>query len=140
MAGRLTPWIANGALSLGGVRTRLGGLARRGVSVEEDQRGCTLTIPGEGGATVRARVQIPDQSAAGWRYADPDGAEHDVLNCSVAALELQVSGVRAGAAAGNEARVEQGERTLTSAHGGVYELGMRAGELREVALAPFPDG
>jgi hypothetical protein len=140
VAGRLTPWIANGALSLGGVRTRLGGLARRGVSVEEDQRGCTLTIPGEGGATVRARVQIPPESAAGWRYADPNGGEHDVLNCSVAALELQVSGARAGAAAGDEPRGELRERTLTSAHGGAYELGMRAGELHEVPLAPFPDG
>ncbi len=129
VAGRLTPWIANGAFSQGGVRTRLGGLVRRKVNVDEGERGCLLEIPGEGGVLVRARAQVPGESAAGWRYADPDGGAHEVLNCSVCSLELDVCG-----AGGRQTR------KLTSAHGGAYELGTRPGELQQVPIAPFPDG
>jgi hypothetical protein len=129
LAGRLTPWVANGGLSLGGSRIRLGGLLRRGVSVQESVEGCELHIPGEGGAAVRVRVNVPGGSAAGWCYADPDGSEHEVVNCSVAAIELEVSPGGGGPT-----------RTLRSPHGGAYELGMRPGEAHGVALAPFPDG
>ncbi|HEX8714627.1 MAG TPA: hypothetical protein VF706_03580, partial [Solirubrobacteraceae bacterium] len=126
VAGRLTPWVANGALSLGGRRLRVGGLGARGLRVSESVDGCELTLPGDGGATIEARVGVPAGTAAGWRYADPDGhAAHDVVNCSIARLELAVSG--AGV-----------ERTLTSAHGGAYELGMRERD-HGVPIAPFGD-
>ncbi|HYM45019.1 MAG TPA: hypothetical protein VES65_02505 [Solirubrobacteraceae bacterium] len=131
IAGRRTPWVANGALSLDGRRVRLGGLGRRGLSVSESAEGCELRVPGEGGAVIEARVEVPADSAAGWRYADPDGSGHEVVNCSVAKLELDVTGTGAGAGAG---------RSLTSAHGGAYELGMRAGERHGVQIAPFADG
>jgi len=129
IAGRMTPWVANGAFSKDGRRIRLGGLAGRGVSVSESSQGCVLRIPGEGSTTIEARVEVPGQSAAGWRYADPDGGEHEVVNCSVARLELEL--MRAG---------EGSSSRLTSAHGAAYELGMRAGERHEVPLAPFSDG
>jgi hypothetical protein len=115
VAGRLTPWIANGAISLDGRRLRVGGLAARGVHVAESVERCELRLPGEGGLTLHARVAVPAGTAAGWRYDDPDGgAGHDVVNCSIARLELSVTlGDR------------RAPRTLTSAYGGAYELGMR---------------
>jgi hypothetical protein len=130
IAGRMTPWIANGALSLDGRRRRIGGIAARGTSVAEDARGATIKLAGEDRLSLRARVSVPGESAAGWRYADPDGGEHDVVNCSIARLELSIpDGEDGGAPA----------RTLTSPHGGVYELGMRERD-HGVPLAPFADG
>jgi hypothetical protein len=133
VAGRMTPWVANGALSLDGHRHRLGGLGARGLHVEEGAGSCLLRLVGEHGLSVEARVEVPAESAAGWRYADPNGGEHDVINCSVAALRLRVQ--RRGGAA----------RTMRTAHGGAYELGMRTpkggGERHHgVPIAPFADG
>jgi hypothetical protein len=129
IGGRMTPWVANGALSLGGRRLRVGGLGARGLHVAESPDGCTLRLPGEHGLTVDAHVAVPAGSAAGWHYGDPDGgAGHDVVNCSVAALELTVA--LPGEPPGEP------RRSLRSAHGGVYELGMR--ELDHgVPIAPF---
>jgi len=127
LAGRLTPWVANGALSLGGRRHRVGGLSARGLHVAESAAGASVLLKGAGGLTIDGRVSVPAGSAAGWRYADPDGGEHDVVNCSIAALELTV-GLPDGA-----------RRTLRSAHGGAFELGMREHD-HGVPIAPFPDG
>jgi hypothetical protein len=127
MAGRMTPWVANGALSLEGSRRRLGGLRARGLTVAETPDGVRLRLAGGRGLVIEARVEVPGESAAGWRYADPDGGEHDVVNCSVASLELSVIDGSAPA------------RTLRSDHGGAYELGMRERD-HGVPLAPFPDG
>jgi hypothetical protein len=127
VAGRLTPWTASGAISLHGRRLRLGGLGARGVRVAESAARCSLTLPGEGGLVLEAHVDSPPGAAAGWRYADPDGGEHDVVNCSVASLSLNVR-PRGGAAC-----------TLHTAHGAAYELGMRERD-HGVALAPFGDG
>ncbi|HLY13110.1 MAG TPA: hypothetical protein VKR24_02070, partial [Candidatus Limnocylindrales bacterium] len=90
VGGRLTPWIANGAISSGGRRVHLGGLLTRGVTVAETPAGCEVRIPGQGGLVVHGRAQVPAGSAAGWRYGDPGGGEHDVLNCSVARIELEI--------------------------------------------------
>jgi hypothetical protein len=129
VAGRLTPWVANGALSLGGRRWRVGGLAARGLRVAETAAGCSVTLPGERGLIVQAQVEVPAAAAAGWRYADPDGgASHDVVNCSIAALALTA-----------KLPGEQAPRSLRSAHGGAYELGMREHD-HGVPIAPFPDG
>ncbi len=127
VAGRLTPWVASGAISLDGRMLRLGGLGARGLKVTESAARCSLAIPGEDGLSVEAHVDTPAGSSAGWRYADPDGGEHDVVNCSVAALALNVR-PRGQAAS-----------TLHTAHGGVYELGMRERD-HGVPLAPFADG
>jgi hypothetical protein len=127
VAGRLTPWVANGALSLDGRRHRIGGLRTRGLRVEETVAGCELELSGEHGLKITARAAVPGESRAGWRYSDPDGKAHDVVNCSVAALELDVR--LAG---------ESAARTLRTAHGGVYELGMRERD-HGVEIAPFDD-
>jgi hypothetical protein len=127
VAGRLTPWMASGAISLNGRRTRLGGLGARGLRVAESASRCTLSLPGESGLTVEAHVDMPPGASAGWRYADPDGGEHDVVNCSVAKLALNVR-PRGEAAT-----------TLHTHHGAAYELGMREHD-HGVTIAPFPDG
>ena len=124
---RMTPWVANGALSLEGVRHRIGGLLAHRPEVDENVAGCSIRLASRRGPTIALRARIPPGLAAGWRYADPDGGEHDVVNCSIAALELEVLS-------------PDGEvRRLSSAHGGVYELGMRERD-HGIAIAPFPDG
>jgi hypothetical protein len=128
VGGRLTPWVANGALSLEGRRLPLGGLGARGLLVAETPTHCRLSLPGAEGAMLDVHVAAPAQALAGWRYADPDGGAHDVSNCSVAALALTLR--RAGQAPA---------RTLHSAYGGAYELGMREHD-HGVPIAPFPDG
>ena len=127
VAGRLTPWLASGAISEHGRCTRLGGLGARGLKVAESPTRCTLSLPGADGLIVEARVDTPPATIAGWRYADPDGGEHDVAHCSVAALTLTVR-PRAGAG-----------RMLHTAHGAAYELGMRERD-HGVRIAPFADG
>ncbi|HEX4527347.1 MAG TPA: hypothetical protein VH108_11480 [Gaiellaceae bacterium] len=122
IAGRMTPWVANGVLSLEGRRVRLGGLFAGDVKVSESAAGCTLRLPAEHDMTLEAEVEVPAGSSAGWRYADPDGGEHDVINCSVAALELRL-----------------GSRTFRTTHGAAYELGMREHD-HGVPIAAFPDG
>ena len=46
IAGRMTPWIASGALFLDGRLRRLGGLGARGLEVRESAAECSLTVPG----------------------------------------------------------------------------------------------
>jgi hypothetical protein len=128
VAGHMTPWVANGALSLGGRRYRVGGLGARGLRVAESPSGCELTLTGPDGLRIGASARTTASSTAGWRYADPDGGEHDVINCSIASLELDVLAPGAGAS-----------QTLSSPHGGAYELGMRERD-HGVEIAPFPDG
>jgi hypothetical protein len=132
LAGRTTPWVANGVLSLDGKRHPLGGLLSArgpagGLLVAETPGHCRLSLPGAEGLSVEAHVHSPADSIAGWRYADPDGGEHEVANCSIAGLALSVN--RPGLAA----------RTLRTEHGGVYELGMREHD-HGVPIASFPDG
>jgi hypothetical protein len=128
LAGRMTPWVANGALGLDGRRWRIGGFGARGTRVMETADACTLQVAGEGGLKIQAQVSSPAQSTAGWQYADPDGGGHDVANCSIAALELSVTSPGAGA-----------PRMLRTAHGCAYELGMREHD-HGVPIAPFSDG
>ncbi|MFI5005528.1 MAG: hypothetical protein ACHQE6_11005, partial [Solirubrobacterales bacterium] len=127
VAGRTTPWVANGALHIDGERHRLGGLGARGLLVAETPERCTLSLPGPGGLVAEAHVHAPPEALAGWRYADPDGGGHDVSNCSIAALTLTAR------------RPGHPARTLRTAHGAAYELGMREHD-HGVPIAPFPDG
>jgi hypothetical protein len=127
LAGRTTPWMASGAISLGGRRIRVGGLGARGVRVAESPRRCSLALPAAGGVQLQAHLEVPAGTSAGWRYADPDGGEHEVANCSIAALALNVHPQNTPAT------------ILRTSHGAAYELGMRESD-HGVPLAPFPDG
>jgi hypothetical protein len=115
IAGRDTPWVANGALHAGGTTHRLGGL-RTKVHVDADPREATVTV-----GSTRIRVTSPPGQTVAWVYADPPGGEHHSLNCSIAALEVEHAGT-----------------TLRTAHGGVYELGTRDRD-HGIPVAPFPD-
>jgi hypothetical protein len=128
IGGRMTPWVANGVLSLDGARQRLGGLFGRRPTVAETAAGAVLEVSGQDGSSLELRADVPSGAAAGWRYADPDGGEHDVVNCSIAGLRGELKD-----------RSGQVTRVLRSEHGGVYELGMRERD-HGVALAPFSHG
>jgi hypothetical protein len=116
-----TPWVANGALSVGGERFPL-----RRVRLTEEPDQCTFTLSG-GGVEVRGTVSAPRERFVGWVYADPDGSEHHTVNCSIADMRLHVS--RRGGAA-SELLVEGGA---------AYELGMRERD-HGMAIRPDPDG
>jgi hypothetical protein len=106
-----TPWIGNGALSLGGRRFRLGGPGRRvSVTVADDR--CSLQIPGSG-LTVYATAAAPADAFVEWDYANPDGGVHRVRNCSIADLSVSVS------------RSGLGEVELFGDGRAAYELGRR---------------
>jgi hypothetical protein len=120
----LTPWIANGVVSLGGRRLRIGGTAAR-AHVGEHPTTLDLRVDSHD-ARLRLTVHSRREQTVVWRYADPDGREHHVANCSIAELEAVVH------PHGTTATV------LRTDHGGAYELGMRevpAG----LAVQPFPD-
>jgi len=122
-----TPWIAAGMLRLGGETHRLGGLNRvRGTKVRESPTSCEFVLPGDG-ILVRGRVSAPKKDFVGWVYADPDGPEHNTVNCSVSDLELTVE------------RSGKPSRTLTLPAGAAYELGMRETD-HGIPIQPYPDG
>jgi hypothetical protein len=101
----------------------VGGLGRR-VTVREQRDGCELVLPGRA-VSLTVRVTAPLAASVGWEYADPAGGRHQARNCSVAGLEIDVRG---------------GESTrLTTAHGGVYELGTAEFD-PAVTMQPYPDG
>jgi hypothetical protein len=130
----LLPWIANGALCLGGVRHRLGGLTRADISrsrrstveVRERSDGCDVVLPGRA-IVLAVQVTAPLAASVGWEYADPGGGRHQVRNCSVAGLGVDVHRRRGPAS------------RLTTTHGGVYELGTAEFD-PSVPMQPYPDG
>ena len=124
--GRLTtPWVASGALSLGGERVALGGLGRK-VEVHETPQGCDFVLSGRA-VRVRGNVTAQRKDIVGWVYADPDGPEHNTVNCSIADMRLEVA--REGAPA----------RELSFDGAAAYELGMRERD-HGIPIQPFPDG
>jgi hypothetical protein len=127
LGGRLTPWLASGALSLGGVRHALGGPGRwRATRMAERPDGCEFVLPGRH-LTVRGTVRADRKDLVGWVYADPAGGSHDTVNCSIASMSLTV--LRRGRA----------PLPLECAGGAAYELGMREHD-HGISLQPFPDG
>ena len=121
-----TPWIANGVLSLAGERHRLGGPGRR-IEVDEAPDSCAFQLTGKG-LRVRGSVSAPRERFVGWVYADPDGGEHNTVNCSIADMRLVVE------------RPGDGRRWELSVPGGAaYELGMRERD-PGMAIQPHPDG
>src|SRR4051812_18752340 len=65
----VTPWVANGAVSVDGERIRVGGLGRR-VRVDAAADHCDLRLPAAG-AAVTATVSAPAAAFVEWDYADP---------------------------------------------------------------------
>jgi hypothetical protein len=127
LGSRISPWVSSGMLALDGVRHRLGGLgAIRTASIAESADGCSFVLPGKN-IIVRGSVTAPRKDFVGWVYADPTGAEHQTINCSVADLELTVE------------RPGQRDRRLTLSGGAAYELGMRETD-HGIEVQPFPDG
>ena len=106
-----TPWVANGALTIDGVRHRLGGPGRR-TEVSERPDGAEFAIAGKG-VRVRGSVGAERKDFVGWVYADPDGPEHNTVNCSIASMTLTVE------------RDGREPVELRTGHGAAYELGMR---------------
>ena len=115
-----TPWVANGVISLDGRRHPLGGLGKRGTKIDEHPDRASFSLPGE--ISVSGEVRAPRERFVGWVYADPDGSEHNTVNCSVAELTLEAGG-----------------RRLHTSHGAAYELGMRETD-HGMPIQPFPDG
>jgi hypothetical protein len=126
------PWIANGVLALTGdehPRHRIGGFGRR-VSVTERRDGCDLVLPGND-VSLTVHVDAPLELSVGWEYADPAGGRHQVRNCSVAGMTVQVR--RRGSPAGDS------DELLSTEYGGVYELGTAEFD-PALPLQPYPDG
>jgi hypothetical protein len=123
-----TPWVANGCLSLDGVRHRLGGLGRtRATHVEEAPERASFTLPGDG-IVVRGEVGAPRADVVGWVYSDPAGAggQHHTAHCAIADMTLTVT------------RPDRPPLTLTVAGGATYELGMRERD-HGIPIQPFTD-
>jgi hypothetical protein len=120
-----TPWVANGVISLDGERTRLGGPGRK-VEVDESPDGAEFAMAGKG-VKLRGRVGAERKDFVGWVYADPDGPEHNTVNCSIASMTLTVE------------RDGRPPVELHTGHGAAYELGMRETD-HGIPIQPFPDG
>jgi hypothetical protein len=122
-----TPWIGNAVLCLEGERHRLGGLDRiRSTRVDEEPSECSFELTGKD-IRVRGHVLSEARNFVAWVYADPEGPEHNTVNCSICDLELTVE--RKGRPAAR----------LDCVGAGAYELGMRETD-HGIALQPFPDG
>lgn len=123
----LTPWIANAVLCVDGERHRLGGLDRiRSTRVEEEPTECSFELAGKD-IRVRGHVLSEPRNFVGWVYADPDGPEHNTVNCSISDLELTVE------------RKGRPDARLECIGAAAYELGMRETG-HGIELEPFPDG
>ena len=121
-----TPWIANGAVHLADRTLRVGGPAARGTEVHEGPSRCDFVLPG-GEAEIRGHVTAPPKDFVGWLYADPDGSQHNTVNCSIAEMHVTV------------ARNGKHAAELGTSQGAAYELGMRETD-HGVPIQPFPDG
>jgi hypothetical protein len=122
-----TPWVANGLLNLDGELLRLGGLDRvRSTEIEDAPTSCGFALTGRDVA-VRGRVDAERKDFVAWRYADPDGGEHNTLNCSISDLELTVE------------RPGRDPLVLETRGRAAYEIGMRETD-HGVPLQPYADG
>jgi hypothetical protein len=122
-----TGWIPSGMLKLDGEHHRLGGLGHlRSAEIGESPTACEFVLPGRD-LVLRGRVSGRARDFVGWVYADPDGPEHNTVNCSIADLELTVE------------RDGRQPRRLELSAGAAYELGMRETD-HGIPIQPYPDG
>jgi hypothetical protein len=126
VAGRTTPWVANGAVALDGSRMRIGGLGRVRSTRVDARPGALEAVIGGAAATIRVSVAAPLEQTVAFVYADPRGGEHHALNCSIAQVRLRVE------------RPGRPPVELATAFGGAYELGLRETD-HGVPVQPFPD-
>ncbi len=119
-----SPWMAMGALSLGGELIPLGGLGRRPrVSASPGQ--LTARIPSPR-AWLALIVMAREDDAVAVAYADPLGGTRAVRHAALATVELRLH--------------RQGESELTmSGNNGAYEYGTSQG-LPGIVLQPLPEG
>jgi len=123
----MTPWVANGMLHIDGEAHRLGGLERvRSTELNEQPTSCEFRLPGMG-IVVRGRVSAEKRNFVGWIYADPDGPEHNTLNCSVSDLQFTVE------------REGREPEHVKLRGGAAYEIGMRETD-HGVPIQPYSDG
>jgi hypothetical protein len=123
-----TPWVANGCLSLDGVRHRLGGIERvRRTHVAEAPERCTFELPGKG-IVVHGEIAARREQLVGWVYSDPplDAPQHHTTHCAIADMALRVE------------RPGRAPLALTVRGGATYELGMREHD-HDIPIQPFPD-
>jgi hypothetical protein len=122
-----TRWIPSGMLLLDGSLYRLGGIDQiRSSRISEQPTSCDFRLSGRD-TVVEGRVTAPAKDFVGWVYADPEGPEHNTLNCSISDLELSVT--RKGLPA----------RELRLPGGAAYEFGMRETD-HGIPIQPDPDG
>jgi hypothetical protein len=122
-----TPWLANGAVSLGGVRYRLGGLRHvRATRIEERVESCRFRLTGEG-ITIDGEASAPRPRFVGWIYTQPAGGERQTINSSIADLRIEVSRPRVAPV------------VLEVRGGAAYELQMED-RYPAIPVQPFPDG
>jgi hypothetical protein len=126
VAGRTTPWVANGAVELDGSRLRVGGIGRLRSTRVDARPGALEAVIGGAAATIRVSVSAPLDQTVAFVYADPRGGEHHALNCSIAQVRLRVE------------RPGRPPVELATAFGGAYELGVRETD-HGVPVQPFPD-
>jgi hypothetical protein len=122
-----TPWVPSGMLMLEGEPHRLGGFGHiRGATIDASPGECSFVLPGKD-LVVRGRISAPKKDFVGWVYADPDGPEHNTINCSVSDLKLTVE------------RPALPPLQLALPAGGAYEFGMRETD-HGIPIQPYPDG
>src|SRR4051794_13234617 len=129
VGGALTPWIANGAVAIGGHRFPLGGLGHvTGVRVVAGPGRLEAIVPGQRVA-LRVAVLADLDQTVGFRYAgvtgDPVGGEREVLHAGLAEVRV---GIR---------RPGRSSAELLTKSGGAYELG-GADFAPGVPLQPYP--
>ncbi|WP_291413213.1 hypothetical protein [Actinophytocola sp.] len=125
LAGRTSPWIAAGAVSVAGERLALGGPGRPTRVTESPDR-LEFALAGRD-VVVAGVASAPRERFVGWVYADPDGSEHHTVNCSIADLLVRV------------ARPNTDPVELRAPGRAAYELGMRERD-HGIPIQPFTDG
>lgn len=116
VAGRLLPWVANGAIHTGGKIRRIGGMFSPGVDVDESALRLVAGLPVAGKGYLDLTIESPSTLTVGWQYgdpADPEGEHHEVANCSAARMSARLTMPGHGA-----------ETNLNTSFGAAYELGM----------------
>jgi hypothetical protein len=119
-----SPWIATGALSLGGERIPLGGLGRR-PRVDIQPGSLTASIPSPR-AVLQLSVSTADENAVAVAYADPSGGTRSVRHAAIAAVALTIHHKNAR------------ELTLSTAQA-AYEYGTSQ-DLHGMPLEALPQG
>ena len=130
IGGALSPWIANGAVFVGGQRLRLGGLGHvPGVRVVAMPGRLEAIVPGER-IEVRVAVHADLDQTACFRYSgvgtDPVRGEREVLHAGLAGVRLGIK------------RPGRPSAELATTYGGAYELGNRK-FTGAVHAQPYPD-